>query len=81
MSDASVFYNIWGVVTGTLGLLGLLRLAWIYTQLPSRKLCAVERLLEETETTFTKGLDDGLHTCSAELFRLHSAILSYVAQV
>ncbi|EIW54125.1 uncharacterized protein TRAVEDRAFT_23324 [Trametes versicolor FP-101664 SS1] len=74
MSDSG--YNIWSVVSSVLGLLGLIRLAWIYTQLPSRKFRALERLMAETEGMFRKGLDDGLYTCETDLCKLHSSFLA-----
>lgn len=72
MSDLG--FNIWGVITSTLGLLALLPFAWLYTQLPSRQLRSLERLVHETETMFRKGLEDGLHTHEEDLYRFHTSI-------
>lgn len=72
MSDLG--FNIWGVITSTLGLSALLPFAWLYTQLPSRQLRSLERFMYETEKMFRKGLEDGFHTQKEDLYRFHSSI-------
>ncbi|KAI0634042.1 hypothetical protein C8Q77DRAFT_724095 [Trametes polyzona] len=72
MSDEE--YNIYGVITGTIGLLGLLNIAWIYTRLPTRKLDSVQNFLGWTEAQLNKGLERGLHTNENDLRHFHVRI-------
>ncbi|KAH9847017.1 hypothetical protein C2E23DRAFT_533831 [Lenzites betulinus] len=55
-------FNIWGVVSGALGVLALLRLAWICSQFPSRKLHAVETLMNQTRDRFWRDYKEGLYS-------------------
>ncbi|KAI0822399.1 hypothetical protein BC628DRAFT_1364521 [Trametes gibbosa] len=57
MSD--IGYDVWGVITGTLGLLGMLPTAWIYTQFPSRRLRALEASMREIKSSSTRTLTRG----------------------
>ncbi|KAI0363591.1 hypothetical protein BV20DRAFT_1057921 [Pilatotrama ljubarskyi] len=63
-------FNIWGLVAGVLGTVGLLPIFWslIKSQMPSEKLRAVEALLAETEAMLSSGVEEGLLTY--EEFRL-----------
>ncbi|KAI0824565.1 hypothetical protein BC628DRAFT_1420011 [Trametes gibbosa] len=72
MSDLG--FNIWGVVTGAIGLLSLLPAAWIYSQFPSRKLRVLELIMDDTVALFSKGLEAGLHTHKDDLHVFSSSI-------
>lgn len=59
-SDAS--YNIWGAVSGALGIIGLIpvTIALVHSQLPLTKLRILDKTLEETETLLTSVTEEGL---------------------
>ncbi|KAI0824560.1 hypothetical protein BC628DRAFT_1378351, partial [Trametes gibbosa] len=73
MSD--IGFNIWGVITGTLGILSL-PAALIYARFPSRKIRAVEKFMEETTALFYRDFNEGLHTDDAELHQFCDSIWS-----
>ncbi|KAI0634045.1 hypothetical protein C8Q77DRAFT_1109577 [Trametes polyzona] len=79
MSDDG--YNIYGVITGTLGLVALFNLTWIYTQLPWRKLAALQSFMDRTEATFYKGLGQALHTQEEDLCHFYNTIWSLTASI
>ncbi|KAI0824563.1 hypothetical protein BC628DRAFT_1420009 [Trametes gibbosa] len=78
MSD--IGFNIWGVITGTLGVLSL-PAALIYDRFPSRKVRAVERFMVETTALFDRDFNDGLHTDDTELLRFCKKIWSLKDQI
>ncbi|KAI0824579.1 hypothetical protein BC628DRAFT_1503578 [Trametes gibbosa] len=75
MSDTG--YNIWVVITGTLGVLSLPA----YARFPSRKICAVEKFMEETATLFYRDLNEGLHTNDRDLCQFFEKIWSLKCHV
>lgn len=55
-------FDIFGVVTGALGLFGLVPLLYVmlYSQLPSRKLKQLDEALEETASLWRSAIEEGL---------------------
>ncbi|KAI0365100.1 hypothetical protein BV20DRAFT_973677 [Pilatotrama ljubarskyi] len=74
MSDTG--YNIWGVVAGAIGTLGLLPLlfAWLPSQMPSAKLRVLLEIMGETDALFRKALEDGILTSEDDLHKFYSGI-------
>lgn len=87
-SDAE--YNIYGVITGTLGVIGLIPvlLALVHSQTPRIKLRNLDQTLEETEVLLTSVSEKGLFhggdflTCTRrQLVNAHSRAEGYRAAV
>lgn len=55
-------YTVFGLVTGVLGITGAIQLAWSYIALylPSEQLKILEDTLDEANTLFHEGVEDGL---------------------
>ncbi|KAI0824585.1 hypothetical protein BC628DRAFT_1378497 [Trametes gibbosa] len=75
---SAIGYDVWGVITGTLGLLGMLPTAWIYTQFPSRRLRALEASMREIKSLFYQDLDEGLHSQAGEVAQFYDIIRTAV---
>ncbi|KAI0824584.1 hypothetical protein BC628DRAFT_1420048 [Trametes gibbosa] len=58
-SDVDLGFNIWGAITGAIGIMTLLPAARIDMQLPSRKIVALKTFMNETQTLFKNDLEEG----------------------
>ncbi|KAI0365095.1 hypothetical protein BV20DRAFT_982800 [Pilatotrama ljubarskyi] len=76
MSDFG--YNLWGVIAGALGTLGLIpALAFYFLgRFPTGKLATSEDLLKETEKMFQEAVRDGLIYREDDLQRFHASFWS-----
>ncbi|KAI0325869.1 hypothetical protein GY45DRAFT_1329725 [Cubamyces sp. BRFM 1775] len=71
MSDLG--WNVWGAVTGVIGIIALIPLVfcWINSQLPKAQLDKLDRLLAATEVLFDTAVKDGLLHTGNGLHRFH----------
>ncbi|KAI0822353.1 hypothetical protein BC628DRAFT_1337879 [Trametes gibbosa] len=79
MSDLG--FNIWGAITGAIGIMTLLPAARIDMQLPSRKIVALKTFMNETQTLFKNDLEEGLHIHEDELSQFSTRILIRIDDV
>lgn len=54
------FFNVWDVVTGILSLGATFLVAYVYHQLPSKRIKVLRDLLKETEDFYASCLEEGL---------------------
>lgn len=74
-------YDIWGVVAGVLGIIGLIPLLYgiVNSQLPSTKLKLLDEILTETSSLFRAVCEEGLLKDREYVAQTEETLSSYVS--